>query len=116
MVIPVPWRWVRWPVRDVVRDVVPLRALSPIAYQYLPAFRRALGRAASPHRSDGDLTRGNMVRGILALGQDISDGFGGPTVTASMTASRFGHCHPSLTNTGPCSGGRWGGLYPAPAL
>ncbi len=34
----------------------------------------------------------------LALG----DGFGGP----SVTASRYGHCHPSLIITGPRSGGR----------
>ncbi len=36
------------------------------------------------------------------------DGFGGP----SVTASRYGHCHPSLINNSPRSGGRREGCLP----
>ena len=57
----------------------------------------------------GDLNHGNVDDYMRSTLQALGDGFGGPAVTASVTASRNGHSHPSLISTGPRSGGRWDG-------
>ena len=59
----------------------------------------------------GDQTRGTMDDHMRPRLPALRDGFGGPAVTSS----RCGHCHPSLLNIGPRSGGRRDGCRTPPA-
>ena len=75
-------------------------------------YQRAGRSEATPAVIDercGAGTRGSVDDDLRTNLQALGDGFGGPAVTASVTASRCGHSHPSLANIGPRSGGRWDG-------